>query len=81
MRFKVLVFLAVLFSGLALMNSGGPALADEGRPAVQGGQPLAVMDSNNYAFEKVFEGEKVEHTFIIRNKGDAELIIERINTG
>jgi hypothetical protein len=78
MRYK---FLAILFAGLAIWHYGSFALADESRPAVQAGQPLAEMDSNHHAFDMVLEGEKVEHTFTIRNKGDEELVIERIYTG
>ena len=81
MRYKMLVFMAILLGSLALVNLCGPVGADEGKAEGQGGQPLAVMDSIHHAFERVLEGEKVEHTFVIFNKGDAELVIERINTG
>jgi hypothetical protein len=48
-------------------------------PVKQG--PKAVLTERIYEFEPVVEGTLVSHRFILQNKGDAPLIIEKIKTG
>lgn len=48
--------------------SAAPALA----------APETAVDRPTYDFGSISQGKKVEHTFIIRNKGDAPLIIKSV---
>ena len=48
-------------------------------PVKQG--PKAVLTERIYEFEPVVEGMLVSHNFILQNKGDAPLIIEKIKPG
>ena len=43
--------------------------------------PKAVLPERIYEFEPVAEGTLVSHRFILQNRGDAPLIIEKIKTG
>jgi len=43
--------------------------------------PKAVFPESIHVFEPVVEGTLVSHDFILRNQGDASLIIELIKTG
>jgi hypothetical protein len=43
--------------------------------------PEAVFSQPSFQFESVLEGQPVTHDFIVRNRGDAELQIEKIKTG
>ncbi len=43
--------------------------------------PLAFLPESEYEFSPVLEGTTVTHDFIIQNKGDAELKINRVKTG
>jgi len=81
MRVRNYLFLGCWLGVFSLCLVSGAAWAQEGQTAAESGAPVAVMESQYHEFAHVLDGEKVEHTFIIRNKGDAELVIERINTG
>jgi len=39
------------------------------------------FDSTSYDAREVWEGEKVSHTFIVKNTGKAELNIEKVKAG
>ncbi len=43
--------------------------------------PQAVLPERIHVFEPVVEGTLVSHDFILRNQGDAPLIIESIKSG
>ena len=43
--------------------------------------PKAVLPERIYEFEPIVEGVVVSPMFILQNKGDAPLIIEKIKTG
>jgi hypothetical protein len=43
--------------------------------------PKAVLPERIYEFEPVVEGMLVSHNFILQNRGNAPLIIEKIKTG
>ena len=64
------VFLAVLITAM-----GGPLAFGESAA------PLAVIESPTHDFGAVYAGEKIYHTFEIRNEGDAPLEIEKVKTG
>jgi len=38
--------------------------------------PELAVDSTLYNYGEVFRGEKITHAFIIKNRGNADLIIE-----
>jgi hypothetical protein len=44
-------------------------------------RPLAVVSAPTFTFEPVWDGEVVEHDFIIQNRGTADLEIQKVNTG
>jgi hypothetical protein len=39
------------------------------------------VPESRYKFPTVLDGVEVTHDFIIQNKGDAELVIEKVKTG
>ncbi len=43
--------------------------------------PAAFVPESRYTFPTVIDGTKVTHDFIIKNKGDAPLAIEKVKTG
>lgn len=43
--------------------------------------PLAVFDNMQQTLPPVIEGAEVTHSFVVRNKGEAPLSIERVRTG
>lgn len=46
-----------------------------------GFHPEAVLPEYHYRFGSALEGDTVRHTFILHNKGAADLVIERIKSG
>ncbi len=74
MRNKYLVF--VSFVLLVLLWTGGmQALADGSTT------PQAFVPNVHYNFAPVPAGAKILHVFIIKNKGNGLLHIERVKTG
>jgi hypothetical protein len=45
------------------------------------GAPTAILPETEYRFGTAIEGDIVRHDFILLNKGNAELRIEKIKTG
>ena len=43
--------------------------------------PTVVFPQTHYEFSQVLEGTTVVHEFVIKNKGDAPLNVERVKTG
>ncbi len=43
--------------------------------------PSAVFTQPSFQFESALEGQAVEHDFLVQNKGNADLRIEKIKTG
>ena len=43
--------------------------------------PSAYLPVNDYKFDPVVEGAEIDHQFIIQNKGNAPLNIEKVGTG
>ncbi len=41
-------------------------------------QPKIVFEEEVYDFGEVMQGENVEHTFIFRNDGSEELVIDKV---
>jgi hypothetical protein len=68
----------LIFSGLGLLFgvSGTPVYAQQSAIA-----PSAFVAESRYEFSPVIEGQSVSHNYILENRGDAPLFIERIVTG
>ncbi|MGM0452011.1 MAG: DUF1573 domain-containing protein [Thermodesulfobacteriota bacterium] len=64
------MLLAVLITAMGAQSAFGESAA-----------PLAVIESPTHDFGAVYAGEKILHTFEIRNEGDAPLKIEKVKTG
>jgi ABC-type glycerol-3-phosphate transport system substrate-binding protein len=43
--------------------------------------PLAVAPEPIFQFEPVLDGEEVVHDFVVENRGTAELVIHKVQTG
>ena len=43
--------------------------------------PAVFFPQTSHEFSPVLDGTKVEHDFVIQNKGTATLIVERVKTG
>ena len=43
--------------------------------------PAVFVPESRYTFPTVLDGTEVTHDFIIQNKGDAPLVIEKVKTG
>ena len=66
----------LVFLFLIILRAGGlPAV--ESQPA---GSPTIFVPEPRYEFAPVVDGREVAHDFVIQNKGDAPLIIERVKT-
>lgn len=50
-------------------------------PAVLCAQPSVEVTESKYEFDPVPEGTEIEHSFKIKNTGDAPLHIQKVNTG
>jgi hypothetical protein len=50
-------------------------------PGESGGPPELVVESKVYAFGEIWNGETLRHAFVLHNKGDSDLRIERIEPG
>ncbi len=44
-------------------------------------QPEIFIETNEYDVGKVYEGTLATHTFIVKNKGDGDLLIKRVKPG
>jgi hypothetical protein len=73
MRFK-----AVAAFGCALFMTVFFAI---GIGAQDDAQPSAFFPATSYEFSPVLDGTKVMHEFVIQNKGNALLKVERVKTG
>jgi hypothetical protein len=70
--------LLVLFlAGLIFMIFAGGLTAAESQAT---DSPSVFVSEPRYEFAPVVDGREVTHDFIIQNKGDAPLIIERVKT-
>ena len=53
------------------------ALADEAAP----GGPVAFFPEPRYTFDQALEGRELLHDFVIMNKGDAPLDVQKVKSG
>ena len=80
--FITLSVLSVIFS-IAFGSPGGGFAADvksvkASSAAGTGGTPEAVFLESLYRFESIMEGVEIKHDFYVENRGDAPLIIEKV---
>jgi hypothetical protein len=68
--------------------SEGKSAADKSFPAKEqksevasADQPKMVIDPAEHDAGEVFEGTLVKHDFLVKNKGKADLLIEKVNPG
>lgn len=64
-----------LLAAMLLAVAGGISEASEASG------PSAFLPEKVYTFAPVLEGTQVVHNFVLRNTGDAPLIIERLVSG
>ena len=73
-RLQVLSRLTAAFLGVAFLTGAFAIAAARAEEAVTG-KPAAVFPATLHDFGAVDRGEKLEHTFVVRNDGDAPLEI------
>ncbi len=66
------------FALLAMMVL--PVCAGAAQKAAKGG-PKIVIPQPTFEAGKVVEGDQITHTFIIKNKGDKDLVIKSVKPG
>lgn len=50
-------------------------------PAGAAGGPNLVVPKPHFEFAPVLDGEEVTHDFVVKNTGDAPLVINKVQTG
>jgi hypothetical protein len=73
-----LKFLSIFFAAVCILcfNSSAFGASQQTPPS-----PSPFVPESRYTFPTVLDGVEVTHDFIIQNKGDAELMIEKVKTG
>ena len=69
----------VVFMIAGWIVAGSTAIAAEARKT--SGFPMAVFESTTYNFPTVVDGTVIVHDFIVKNRGVADLKIEKVKTG
>ncbi len=75
MKIKNLFFFFLLFFLLLNLNASITAENNVNK------YPSAHMPVDNYKFDTIVEGTEIDHQFVIQNKGNAPLNIEKVQTG
>jgi hypothetical protein len=75
MKFK---HLAIFLAAVCILSFSSSAFAASKQSSPS---PSIFVPESKYAFSTVIEGAEVTHGFIIKNKGDAVLNIEKVRTG
>ncbi len=50
-------------------------------PALSFSQPSIVFNTETHDFGTITQAEKIEHTFVFKNNGNEELVIQRLQPG
>ena len=79
MRFRLCFTVALLAMIVGVAPAWAGQAADSGDQ--QAKAPRIVAPEGNYHFSSVVDGTKVEHEFVIENRGNAPLKISRVKTG
>ena len=66
---------------LALPAAGGAQNAQKKAAPPSGPRPVIEIPRMNYDFGSIFEQEKYEYSFLVRNRGTADLMIEDVKPG
>lgn len=74
-------WLRMIGFSILVLAAAGTVTAKETAEKTPSAGPLAVVDKSEYTFSSVIEGTEVKHDFIIRNTGDAPLLIENVKGG
>lgn len=75
MKRKLFYIFFVVFCMISF-NSGAFGASKQTSPS-----PSVHVPESRYKFPTVLDGTEVTHDFIIQNKGDAPLVIEKVRTG
>lgn len=70
--------LAVFFVAFSILLFGTGTIGLTGQSLQT---PSVLIPNSRYTFSPVLDGKEVTHDFIIQNKGDAPLAIEKVRTG
>ena len=70
--------LAVFFVAFSILLFGTGTVGFTGQSLQT---PSVLIPESRYTFSPVLDGTEITHDFIIQNKGDAPLAIEKVRTG
>jgi hypothetical protein len=70
--------LAVFFVAFSMLLFGTGTIGLTGQSLQT---PSVLIPNSRYTFSPVLDGTEVTHDFVIQNKGDAPLAIEKVRTG
>lgn len=70
--------LAVFFVAFSILLFGTGTIGLTGQSLQT---PSVLIPNSRYTFSPVLDGTEVTHDFVIQNKGDAPLAIEKVRTG
>ncbi len=76
MRLKTMV---ILILGWCLLGLAAVSAAGEDPTAER--SPSAFLPETQYTFGSTPEGTELTHDFVVKNRGDAPLVIEKVKTG
>ena len=62
-----------------ILALSAPAFGQVVQPAKKG-QPKLVVENSTHHWGRLLKGEKYDHTFTVRNDGDAPLLIEKVKS-
>jgi hypothetical protein len=68
-------------SALLAFLVSGPAAAQQASPPTAQSSPRAVVPFTSYDFGDVYRGEPIRQLFVVRNEGDADLIMRGVEPG
>ncbi len=82
-RYSITLFVLAVISSIAFWSPGGGFAADAksakaSSAAGTGGAPEALFIESIYRFASVMEGVEIKHDFYVENRGDAPLVIEKV---
>jgi hypothetical protein len=70
--------LSIIFAAVCILSFNSGAFGASKQTPLS---PSVFVPDSRYTFPTVIDGTEVTHDFIIQNKGDAELKIEKVKTG
>ena len=73
-----LKFFSIIFVAICIMSFDGGVF---GASKQTSPSPSIFVPESRYTFPTVIDGSEVTHDFIVQNKGDAPLVIEKVKTG